>query len=655
MQLEVSLAAERLHHHGTRLDLFRRCLSQSSGIARHFTLCACAILFLIATLDGALAEPKRVLVLHSFGRDFSPWAEFARSFRTELDRKSPGSVEFFDAALTTERFGADQDEGPFTEYLQALFANRQLDLIVAIGAPAARYVQQRRQQLFPSTPMLFTGVEQRIVPFATLSANDAVVAISVDHAPVIRTILDLLPDTTDIAVVVGVSPIEKRWLEQLRNALQRYKDRVAVTSFNDLPFDETLKRVAALPPKSVIYFYSQVVDSAGHSYEGQKALASLRAVSNAPIFNHLDVNFGHGLVGGPLISISDLAQKAADVSVRILGGEAPGSIVTPPVGQGKPKFDWRELQRWNISEALLPPGSEVHFRAPGMWEQYRWQLSLLALAILLQAALISGLLLERHRRSLAEVEARSSRREAIHLNRVATATVLSSSIAHELNQPLGAILINAETAQQMLRAVPPDLNQIDEILSDIARDDQRANEILHRQGSLLKKEKDRNLQVFDLNSSVEEVVDIAGPEARKRGIALSVGLASGALPVRADRIQMQQVILNLVMNGMDALENCDQSTRRVSIQTARSAKSPVAELTVSDSGKGVPDDKLNSIFDAFFTTKAHGTGLGLPIARTIIETYGGAIWAENRIGGGAAFQFTMPLIEAHSGSSSPVV
>ena len=126
----------------------------------------------------------------------------------------------------------------------------------------------------------------------------------------------------------------------------------------------------------------------------------------------------------------------------------------------KPIFDWRQLQRWNISEASLPPGSEIRFRPPTMWEQYRWQMMAILVAVLLQAAIIGWLLFERYRRRRAEMESRGRMREVIHLNRTATAGALSASIAHELNQPLGAILSNAEAAELLLTANPPDLEQV---------------------------------------------------------------------------------------------------------------------------------------------------------------------------------------------------
>ncbi len=603
-------------------------------------------------LGAASAEPKRILILNSFGSDFEPWAEFRRNLRAELEQKSPEAIEFHDASLESERFGAGQDEAPFVDYLQALFARRRLDLIVAIGAPAARFVQQYRQKIFPSTPMLFAGVEQRRVSVAMLGPNDTVVATANDFDAVARNILRLLPDTTEIAVVIGNSPIEQYWLEQIRAEFLPYTDRVAVTWFNNLSFDEMLKRAAALPPKSAIFFFLLSVDAAGVSHEQAKSFARLRAVASAPIFSYIDDNFGRGIVGGSVITISDVAQRTANIALRILSGEAPGSIKTPPVGHGTPKFDWRELQRWNISESSLPPGSEISFRPSSIWEQYRLQLSIGLAVLILQSGLIFWLLIEHRRRNLAEVEAGNRRRQVIHLNRTATASVLSSSISHELNQPLAAILSNASAARILIDAKPPDLDQIREILADICRDDQRASEIIHHLRSLLRKGDDADLQVSDLNDTVQEVGKIAAAEATKRGVRLTLAPAREALPVRGDNIHLQQVILNLVLNSIDALEGCDPNDRNVTVRASRSGTSAV-ELKVSDTGKGIPEADLTRIFETFFTTKPEGTGLGLPIARTIIEGYGGTLRAENGVGGGAMFSFTLPLADELPSGARP--
>jgi signal transduction histidine kinase/ABC-type uncharacterized transport system substrate-binding protein len=602
-----------------------------------------AIVLLLSMTGEALCEPKRVLILHPFGRDFLPWSQYGRIVREELLRQSPEGIDLYEASLASARSG-DVEEGPFADYLQALFVQRQPDLVVAISSPAIRFIQKHRGQLFPSVPAVYMGVDQRRIPRAALTKQDALVAIAVDFNLIVENILKVLPDTANVAVILGNSPNERYWSEQMRAELKPLENRVAFTWFNELSFEEILRRAATLPPKTAIFFVLLSVDAAGVPHEEGKAMARLRAAANAPIFSYSDMFLGDGIVGGPLISMASVGQQAASAGVRILRGEAPADIDTPPITAAPPRYDWRELKRWNISESRLPAGSEVYFRVPGVWEQYRTQITAGIAALVLQAGIISWLLLERRGRLFAEVEAVSRRREVVRLNRVTTANVLSSSFAHELNQPLGAILSNTEAAQILLDASPPDLAQIREILGDIVRDEQRAVEIILGLRNLLNNKKDTEPQPFDLNDAVRDVIRIVTPEAAARKIVLEADCSSDALPVRSDPIHMQQVVINLVMNGMDAIDDSGPATRELKIRTHRNSVS--AEVTISDSGNGIPKENLTSIFDAFFTTKPQGTGLGLPIARTITESYGGTIWAESR-DRGAVFCFRLPLVHAN--------
>jgi len=611
-----------------------------------FRILLSTVVLLLVMTGAALSEPRRVLLLHSFGPNFAPWNEYARAVREELGLQSKEPIDIFEASLATAR-SADKEEGPFVEYLRALFSKDQLDLVITIGAPAVNFLQQHRSQLFSSVPAVHTGLEQRRVPVSTLTANDTVVAVSVDLTNAVGSMLRLVPETASVAVVIGNSPTEKYWLGQMREAIRPFENRVAFTWFNELSFEKMLQRAAALPPRSAIFFVLLSVDAAGVAHEESKAFVRLHAFANAPMFTVSDEFFGQGIVGGPLTTVANVGREAARVAVRVLGGEPAANIKTPPIEFGTPKFDWRELQRWNISESRLPAGSEVHFRTPGLWEQYRPQMTAGVAALLLQAAIISWLLVERRRRYFAQAEAISRRREVVRLNRVTTANVLSSSIAHELNQPLGAILSNTEAAQILLKANPPDLGQIGEILSDIVRDEQRASEIIAGLRNLLNNRTEADLRTFELNDTARDVVKIVAAEMEKRGVVLRTLLASEALPVRCDPIHLQQVMINLVMNGMDAMDG-EPGPHNLTVRTRQNAESDFVEVLISDSGKGIPESNLTSIFDAFVTTKPQGTGLGLPIARTILETYGGDIWAENRQRG-AVFSFRLPLARTHAG------
>jgi len=188
---------------------------------------------------------------------------------------------------------------------------------------------------------------------------------------------------------------------------------------------------------------------------------------------------------------------------------------------------------------------------------------------------------------------------------------------------------------------PPDIERAERILANIRRDNQRAADLISHLRGLLKKSDAIAWQEFDLNEAVRDALQLLRPEALKRGVALDAHEAKSSLPVRADQIHLQQVILNLAVNGMDAMQDCAPGGK-ISIQTALADESAI-EVRVADSGMGIPTDKLNRVFDAFYTTKRDGTGLGLSVARTIVETYGGKIWVENRPGGGAVFRFTLPL------------
>ena len=408
-------------------------------------------LVLVAIIFGTVApasgEPKRVLLLHSFGPQFVPWVFMAAEFREQLFKQSPDKIDLYEASLEGARFLQTEDEGPTVDYLTNLFRTRKLDLIVTVGAPAARFVQKYRQQFFPSIPIVIGGPEQRAIDYSKLTMADAPVAVTLDFRNWIESILQVLPDTTHIAWAVGASPLERFWTKEFRRVSESFMEKISFEYFNDLKFEEMLDRVSKLPPHSAIFFVDLRVDAAGVSLDRDSVLRRLRAVTNAPIFSYVDSYLGQGIVGGPMMSTKEVGRRMAEAAVRILKGEMPGDLKIPALANSIPQYDWRELRRWNISEGRLPAGSIVRFREPTAWQQYRLEIALTACLILLQGILIFGLVFERSRRLGAEVRARQRSAELAHVNRFSMAGELTATIAHELRQPLGAILTNVETAE----------------------------------------------------------------------------------------------------------------------------------------------------------------------------------------------------------------
>ena len=615
-------------------------------------LCVC-LLVLAAILPGPASsaprgELKRVLMLHSFGRDFRPWSEFARTIRAELEQQSLWPLDLQEHTLLTARFNNPGPEAPFVDYLRSLYSGRPPDIVLSIGAPAANFVQKYRAQLFPETPMVLTAVEQRLVNHAGLTDKDTVVSVYNDFSGFFRSILQVLPDTQTIAVVIGASPLEKFWLDEVKREAKPFENRVAFVWYADLSFEEILKQATALPPHTVLFWGLMSVDAAGVAHEGDLALRSLHAVANAPIFSFQEAFFGGETVGGPMHSVAGSSEKTVNAAIRILGGEKPGDIKIEPIGFASPKYDWREIRRWGISESNLPRGSKVLFREPSIWERYSWQLALIGSVILVQGVLISGMLHERRRRRLAEVESRQRLAELTHVNRYSTAGELTTSVAHELSQPLGSILTNTETAELMLKGSSPNLDEVREILADIRRDDQRAGEMIRRLRGMLQKVP-FEVRDIDLNETVREAIGFMRALADGRGIALMYAPAATELQIRGDVVQLQQVVLNLIMNAMDAISRVQVGKREIGVTTIRSGA--YAEIRIGDTGPGIAASDLKNVFDRFFTTKPHGMGMGLAIVRTIVEAHHGQISVENQLSGGALFTIRLPIARGRSTSA----
>jgi two-component system sensor kinase FixL len=230
-------------------------------------------------------------------------------------------------------------------------------------------------------------------------------------------------------------------------------------------------------------------------------------------------------------------------------------------------------------------------------------------------------------------------RNLAHVQRLAVMGELTAMIAHEVNQPLGAILSNADAAEMLMETPNPPLDQIRNILADIRKNDQRADEAIRRIRALLRR-RQMQLEPLDLNETVSEVLRLVAGDALRRQVRIVKELAGDLPPAWGDRVHLQQVLLNLIVNGMDAMKDTPELARRLAVRAQRHTDGRI-EVTVTDGGCGIKPDRIPRLFDSFYTTKQEGMGLGLSIARSIIEAHEGRIWAENNSGGGATFHFTV--------------
>ena len=250
-------------------------------------------------------------------------------------------------------------------------------------------------------------------------------------------------------------------------------------------------------------------------------------------------------------------------------------------------------------------------------------------------------------RRRSEMEGQRLRQDLAHVGRVSTMGELTASLAHELNQPLTAILSNAQAAQRILASDKADLADIRDILGDIVEDDKRAGEVIHRLRGFLKKS-NLELSTLDIGELVSQVARLVSSDAILRNVSIRLELAPGLPPVCGDRVQLQQVILNLLMNGLDAMRESSEGERTLVLRTLRADPPASVVVAVEDSGVGIDEADLEHVFHAFYTTKPEGLGMGLAIARSIVEAHGGRLEARNNPERGATFSFTLPAVKEGS-------
>jgi signal transduction histidine kinase len=560
-----------------------------------------------------------------------------RALRATLQAAAPAGVTFFTEALDSYRFDYREVRDEFLALQRRKYAGRPVDLVIGVGEFAIEAVIEQRDMLWPGVPIVLSGLDEATFVPGRMPAGTDYVTMRLDIQGTLALIEALQPDARRLVIAGGAGKQDLNIAARV-TAAARERGRWQTETWSAFSIDQMRARLAALDADVAVLFTTTSADADGPTLFSVDALARLAAASRAPLYGLFGTYVGRGITAGSMVDFEATGRRVAELAIARLQGRPSAQSHAVPA-PARCVADYVGLRAHGLEPSALPAGCELLNPPRNLWTEYRFPVLAAGALIALQAMTIGSLLVQRRRRLQAEADSSQRGIELARAMRFAAMGELTASIAHEINQPLGAILSNADAADLMLRSGTATPDALREILADIRRDDVRASEVIRRLRALLEKHEVEHTPIA-LNSSLREALALIEPEARRRGVVLETALGAADDSLLGDAVQMQQVLLNLAMNAMDAMDTSQPELKRLTVITADLPDA--VELTVADRGIGIAPSMRERVFESFQTNKAHGMGLGLPIVRAIVDAHHGQVALAAREGGGTTVTVLLP-------------
>ena len=348
-------------------------------------------------------EPVRTVVLLTpDNTEGAPGGVLVRQGLRDAFADASDAIQIRNEYLDLSRFRDARERRSLVDFLKHKYAGQKIDLVIAGLSSSLDFALEFRRELFPGVPIVYVGLDQQEVQTRSLPADVIGVPIKMDLAGTLDLALRLQPETRQVFVVTGRSPFDVAWERVARQTFRAYESRLEFVYLSGLPMAELLKRVATLPDRSIVHYLHVFQDGAGQTFIPAKVLEVLATTANAPIYGNVDTYVGRGIVGGRVMSFEREGKNAAGLGLRILSGERPEAMSVSGISPNVSMVDWRQLHRWGLPEASLPPGSVVRYREPGVWDLYRWHIIGAVSLFALQSGLLVALLMQRANRRRAD-------------------------------------------------------------------------------------------------------------------------------------------------------------------------------------------------------------------------------------------------------------
>ena len=584
--------------------------------------------------------PKRVLAIFAF-KQALPWAyQVEESMRAAIGSEAPFPIELNVEHADRARYPEETYLGKIIDFYKYKYSGQKFDLILAIGDESAELLIEYGEHMFGDIPIVLISSEAGALPGNLERPNMVSLIWGWDIGKTLELIQNLLPNTQHLYFISGTSKTDLTVRNVAQKALKNTNVKFNTQFITDFVTSEMLEKIAHLPNDSVIFFLSVLRDKNDEYFVSRDLMHVASEKANVPTFGMADTYLGHGVVGGNLLSAEHQGQRLIKTAIKIMNGE---SITSTDLleGDNLPMFDWHQLQRWSINESDLPPGSIVKYKEHSIWDDHKGKIIGAIATILLQSLAVILLLIQRKKRNQAESESQVLREDLAHVSRVLSMGEIATSLAHEINQPLTAIQSYAQAAQRFLQKDPPEYEEVGKSLGGVVEGSRRAKEVIQRIRMTLDKQPlERSPQkVRDLINGVFLLVQ---GKVEENKILLKLDIENPLPKVFGDQVQLQQVLLNLMINGIEAVCENDGDIRKLIVSAYKEQDEDVV-VSVKDNGIGIDENVLNRPFDAFYTTKQEGLGMGLSISKSIIEDHGGRMWISKNPDKGVTFSFTVPL------------
>ncbi len=608
--------------------------------------------FLIVLVIPARAAPqkesKSIVIFYSRNPGFLTYDYINDGFTSSFNKESGNNnvlPEYLDIIRSQNQSYGESVVKLYNEK----FKSDSIALIILIGPGTYSFLERNGLKALKNTPVISLDN----IPLKTQTghdiSNDSILEIvpKYDYHNIVKSMLDIFPDFREVYLISGCNANDNFHRINFIENIKDFRNTHNFTEITGISFDSTLKRVSQIPQNSIIIVNSYTEDANNVTFITSEVISSISRISRAPVFTVSDASLNKGgAIGGYVFSFKAVGTELGKAANQILAGIDPKSIKVSQSGFHKYIFNWEELKRWDLLDSkAIPRDSIFLYQDISFFAKYKWYGLGLLLFLVFQTSLILYLIKWNriHKKVKNQtLEAGSVYYKLVREDRLSKMTELTASLSHELNQPLTAILYNAQAGKRFLESDKLDRKQAEEIFNNIIADDKRAGGIISSVRSLMKLEI-REKEKIVVNSLVTETIDIVRNDIIRHGIKITTEIDESPVLIFADKIQLQQVLLNFLRNSMDALERINSDDKKIEV-TMKPVKDTVT-VSVRDTGPGIDKDIFGKVFNPFVTTGKTGFGIGLAVSRSIIENHDGKIWAENIPGGGAEFSFRLKIIK----------